>query len=356
VSFVTVDDAGETPTIDAAALAAWLDTTDLPGAGAPVEIGYVSGGSQNEIYEVRRGDLHAALRIPPPTAPASRDDGILREWRIIDALTGTDVPHTAAIAVCEDQSVLGRTFYLMGFVDGWSPMSTPGGWAEPFASDVAARQGLAYQLVDGIARLSKVDWRARGLEGFGRPDGFHERQVERWIRFLDRVKTRDLPGLDEATAWLQHHRPIDYIPGLMHGDYQFANVMFRHGAPATLAAIVDWEMGTVGDPKLDLAWVVQGWPEDTNAIPDGPASYVDLSGMPSIGQLLDHYAEASGRQVDDIDYYVILARWKLAIVLEQGFARAEADPKLQAFGPVVIDLMANAATLAETTDYAVTTS
>jgi aminoglycoside phosphotransferase (APT) family kinase protein len=140
----------------------------------------------------------------------------------------------------------------------------------------------------------------------------------------------------------------------MHGDYQFANVMFRHGAPATLAAIVDWEMGTVGDPKLDLAWVVQGWPEDTDAIPDGPASYVDLSGMPSVGQLLDHYAEASGRQVDDIDYYVILARWKLAIVLEQGFARAEADPKLQAFGPVVLDLMANAATLAETTDYAVT--
>jgi aminoglycoside phosphotransferase (APT) family kinase protein len=341
--------------IDREALVAWLDTTDLPGAGAPLSLSYVSGGSQNEIYEVRRGDLHAALRIPPPTAPPTRDEGIMREWRIIDALRGTDVPHTAAIAACEDQSVLGRSFYLMGFVDGWSPMGLGGdGWPAPFDTDVEARRGLAYQLVEGIARLGQVDWRARGLEGFGRPDGFHERQVERWTRFLDRVKTRDLPGLDVATAWLASHRPIDYIPGLMHGDYQFANVMFRDGAPATLAAIVDWEMGTVGDPKLDLAWVVQAWPSDTSDIPESAGGYVDLSGMPSYDELLAHYASASGRQVDDMDYYVILARWKLAIVLEQGFARAAADPKLQAFGPVVLDLMVRAAELAESTDYSVT--
>jgi aminoglycoside phosphotransferase (APT) family kinase protein len=343
------------PTIDGAALAAWLDTTDLPGKGAPLTLSFVSGGSQNEIYEVQRGDLHAALRMPPVTAPASRDEGILREWRIIDALRGSDVPHTAAIGVCEDTSVLGRPFYLMGFVDGWSPMGLEGGaWPAPFDVDLAARRGLAFQLVEGIALLSKVDWRARGLEGLGRPDGFHERQVERWTRFLDRVKTRDLPGLSEATAWLGAHRPLDYIPGLMHGEYQFANVMYRHGAPATLAAIVDWEMGTVGDPKVDLAWVVQAWPADTSAIPDGENSYVDLGGMPSKDELLAHYAEASGRQVDDMDYYLVLARWKLAIVLEQGFARAGDDPKLQAFGPIVLDLMERAASLASTTDYSVT--
>jgi aminoglycoside phosphotransferase (APT) family kinase protein len=137
----------------------------------------------------------------------------------------------------------------------------------------------------------------------------------------------------------------------MHGDYQFANVMFEHGAPARLAAIVDWEMGTVGDPKLDLAWTVQGWPDDTSAPAAAEASYVDLSGMPSRAQLLDHYAAVSGRQVDDIDYYVVLARWKLAVVLEQGFQRAGDDEKLQAFGPIVLDLFARAAELAETTDY-----
>ena len=258
----------ETPTIaDVDTLTAWLDTQGL-GVGAPLEHGYISGGSQNEIYELRRGDLHCAMRIPPPSAPASRDDGIVREWRIIEALDGTDVPHTEAIAVCTDQSVLGRTFYLMGFVDGWSPMSTRRLWPAPFDTDLEERRGLAFQLVEGIALLGNVDWRAKGLADLGRPDGFHERQVDRWTAFLERIKGRELPGFDEAAAWLRAHRPIDYIPGLMHGDYQFANVMFKHGAPARLAAIVDWEMGTVGDPKLDLGWVVQSWPDDTSADED----------------------------------------------------------------------------------------
>jgi aminoglycoside phosphotransferase (APT) family kinase protein len=338
--------------IDLDRLGAWLDDRGLPGTGAPVEHRLLSGGSQNEIYEIRRGDLHAALRIPPPTAPESRDDGILREWRITEALEGTDVPHTPAIAVCEEPGVLGRTFYLMGFVDGWSPMDmVDHRWPEPFASDLVARAGLGYQLVEGIALLSKVDWRAKGLHDLGRPDGFHERQVDRWSSFLAQYQGRDLPGLDVASAWLRSHGPLDYVPGLMHGDYQFANVMYRHGTPATLAALVDWEMGTVGDPKLDLGWTVQGWPDDTMAPDAATSGYVDMYGMPSRDQIVAHYAEVSGRQVDDIDYYVILARWKLAIVLERGYQRAGDDEKLQAFGPIVLDLMRSAADLAETTDY-----
>lgn len=336
--------------IDVDRLGQWMDAAGLPGAGAPIEHRYVSGGAQNEIYEIRRDGLHAALRIPPATAPAERDAGILREWRIIQALDGTDVPHTEAVAACDDPSVLGRAFYLMGFVDGWSPMGVDH-WPAPFDTDLAARAGLAYQLVEGIALLSTVDWRARGLHDLGRPDGFHDRQVDRWTAFLDRIRGRDLPGLDVASAWLREHRPLDYVPGLMHGDYQFANVMFRHGAPARLAAIVDWEMGTVGDPKLDLGWTVQGWPESTDGPEAAEASYVDLTGMPTRDQLLAHYARVSGRQVDDIDYYVILAKWKLAIVLERGFQRAGDDEKLQAFGPIVLDLLRGAAELAETTDY-----
>jgi aminoglycoside phosphotransferase (APT) family kinase protein len=342
--------------IDVEALARWMDDEGLPGKGEPLEHGYISGGSQNEIYEIRRGELHGALRIPPPTAPDSRDGGIIREWRITQALDGTDVPHTPAIAACTDTSVLGRAFYIMGFVDGWSPMgleTTPEGerpWPAPFDTDIEARKGLAYQLVEGIALLGGVDWRAKGLEDLGRPDGFHERQVDRWTAFLERIKGRELPGFDEAAAWLRSHQPIDYIPGLMHGDYQFANVMFEHGAPARLAAVVDWEMGTVGDPKLDLGWVVHSWPEDTSKKSEG-FSYVDMLGMPSRDEVLAHYAEVSGRQVDDIDYYCVLAKWKLAVVLEQGFQRAGDDVKLQAFGPVVLDLMQGAAELAESTDY-----
>ncbi len=337
--------------IDFDRLAAWMDDNALPGKGEPIEHTFLSGGSQNEIYEIRRGNERCVIRIPPPTAPANRDEGILREWRIIEALDGTDVPHTAAVAMCDDASVLGRPFYLMGLVDGWSPMDQSEGWPAPFDTDLDARAGLAYQLVEGIALLSKVDWRAKGLDDLGRPDGFHERQVDRWTAFLERIKGRELPGFDVAAAWLRAHRPLDYVPGIMHGDYQFANVMYRHGAPARLAAIVDWEMGTVGDPKLDLGWVVQGWPEDTDAPGVAASSYVDLTGMPSRDQVVGHYAEVSGRQVEDIDYYVVLAKWKLAVVLEQGFQRAGDDEKLQAFGPIVLDLMKGAAELAETSDY-----
>jgi aminoglycoside phosphotransferase (APT) family kinase protein len=338
--------------IDPERLGRWMDSQGLAGQGIPLEYRFISGGSQNEIFEITRGDFRAALRRPPINAPAGRNEGILREWRIIEALDGTSVPHTKAVGVCTDESVLGCTFYLMGFVDGWSPMNT-NGWPAPFDTDVEARRGLAFELVNGVAEMSKVDWRARGLGDLGRPDGFHERQVERWMRFYERVKTRELDGLAEATAWLNEHKPLDFVPGLMHGDYQFANVMFEHGAPAKLSAIIDWEMGTIGDPKLDLAWVVGSWPEDTSEA--SGASYVDLTGMPGRSELLQFFSERSGRQVDDMDYYIVLGRWKLAIVLEQGYMRAitgtgDAD-KLLAFGPIVVDLMRNAAELAATTTY-----
>lgn len=337
--------------IDTERLAAWMDRAALPGTGEPLSARFLSGGTQNVIFEITRGEHRCVLRMPPAGAPPDRDKGILREWRIIEALDGTDVPHTPAIGVCDDPSVLGRPFYLMGFVDGWSPMDTHGRWPEPFDSDTSARPGLSYQLAEGIALLSKVDWRARGLHDLGRPDGFHERQVDRWIGFLERIKNRPLPGLDAATGWLKAHKPLDFVPGLMHGDYQFANVMYRHGAPAQMAAIVDWEMGTVGDPKLDLGWMVQSWPKDTAHPEDSDMAYVDMRGMPPRDDVVAHYAEVSGRQVDDLDYYLVLARWKLAIVLEQGFRRAGEDEKLLAFGPVVTGLMSSAADLAESTDY-----
>src|SRR4029077_1963470 len=131
-------------------------------------------------------------------------------------------------------TVLGRPFYLMGFVDGWSPMGRQT-WPAPFDTDLEARSGLGYQLAEGIALLSRVDWRARGLVGLGRPENFHERQVDRWTSFFERIKFRGLDAMDVASEWWRPHKPLDYIPGIMHGDYQFANVMFEHGAPAQLA-------------------------------------------------------------------------------------------------------------------------
>ncbi len=176
-----------------------MDGAALPGKGEPLEASFLSGGSQNVIYALRRGDERCVLRMPPPGAPPDRDKGILREWRIIEALDGTDVPHTKAVGVCPDASVLGRPFYLMGFVDGWSPMGlVQRQWPAPFDTDFAAREGLAYQLAEGIALLSKVDWKAKGLTDLGRPDGFHERQVDRWIQvFRTDQEARAAP----ASTW-----------------------------------------------------------------------------------------------------------------------------------------------------------
>lgn len=338
------EDAGVS--IDLSRLQAWLDQARVGETGSPVAVQELSGGSQNAIYEVRRDGLHGVLRIPPRGAPADRDRGILREWTILRALEGTDVPHTAPIALCEDTEVLGRPFYVMGHVDGWSLAAQTGVWPAPFDSDTVARQGIGLRLMEGVALLGNVDWRGRGLDGLGRPEGFHDRQVERWSSFLERVRARDLPGFDEAAAWLAARRPLDYRPGLMHGDYGFANVMFGHGAPASLAAVIDWEMTTIGDPKLDLGWVLQSWPAAA-----AEAEGTIWAGMPLRAEMADQYASVSGRQVDDLDYYLVLAKWKLGVVLEQGYQRAGDDEKLQSFGPMVLDLMAGAAEIAESSDY-----
>ncbi|GAA2401701.1 phosphotransferase family protein [Actinomadura vinacea] len=328
-------------------LARWMDAQGIA-PGEPVEASGLSGGASNEIYRVSRGGRRMILRKPPRAAPEGRDATMLREYRVLNALNGTDVPHPEAIALCEDTGVIGSCFYLMRHVDGWSPMDD-GGWPEPFKSDPSLRPALAYELVDGIARLGNVDWRAQGLEGFGRPDGFHDRQVDRWLAHLRKFEFREIPGLDAAAEWLRGHRPSHWEPGIIHGDYQFANVMFHHGAPARLAALVDFEMATVGDPLLDLAWVIMSWPdegEDRNL-------YVDYTGMPDRAALIEHYAEVSGRDVSEIDYYVILARFKMAIVLEGGYARVvkgESDnPKQRYFGDIVLRMAAEAAELAATT-------
>jgi aminoglycoside phosphotransferase (APT) family kinase protein len=287
------------------------------------------------------------LRRPPREVPDGRNETMLREYRVLSALRESAVPHARVLGACDDPQLLGAFFYVMEHVDGWSPMNTEG-WPAPFDADLEARRGLATELVDGIAELSRVDWRAAGLDGFGRPEGFLERQVDRWLHHLRHFRFREIPGLEEAAEWLRRRVPRSYTTSIIHGDYQFANVMFRHGAPARLAAIVDWEMSTIGDPLLDLAWVLMGWPD-----PDEGASrlgYVDYTGMPSRAELMERYASRSGLDFSGIDYYVVLARFKMACVLEGGYARhvsGEADnPKLASFGDVVLEMGRRAAELA----------
>src|SRR6201989_2570708 len=180
-----------------------MDEQGLPGRGELIEHRFLSGGTQNEIYEISRGELRCAMRIPPPSPPAGRDEGIRREWRIIEALTGTDVPHAEAVAVCADPSVLGRAFYLMGFVDGWSPMSQPG-WPAPFDADLAARQALAHQMAEGIARLS-----GGGLAGKGpaRPG------AARWLPRTPGRPVDRLPRADQGPRTSRLRRGGRLAPG-----------------------------------------------------------------------------------------------------------------------------------------------
>jgi aminoglycoside phosphotransferase (APT) family kinase protein len=341
--------------VDPVVLGKWMDERNLTGAGQPVSVRFISGGASNEIFEITRGDMRLALRRPPRNVPKGRNETMLREYRVLAALRDSGVPHTQAVAVCDDPTVMGACFYLMDFVNGWSCMSLDqGSWPAPFDTDLEARKGLAYELIDAIAKLGQVDWRARGLEGFGKPEGFHERQVDRWYAHLAQFKFRELPGLDTAAEWLRRYRPKSYQPGIIHGDYQFANVMFRHGAPATMAAIVDWEMATIGDPLLDLAWVIMTWPDPGEE--RKTAGYVDYTGMPSRAELLERYARTSGLPVDEIDYYVVLARFKMAVVLEGGYARyvqgGADNPKMAMFGDVVLDMARKAGELARTTKLA----
>ncbi|MHA7649954.1 phosphotransferase family protein [Mycobacterium sp. ML4] len=332
--------------LDPGALGRWLDSNHAPAEGTEPVLEPLGGGSQNTLYLIRRGPERMVLRMPGPRADAARVDGLLREIRLVRALSGTDVPHAELIAADEAAALLGLPFYVMRAIDGWSPMD--GGWRAPFDTDLAARRELAFQLVEGAAKLARVDWRAQGLEGFGRPDGFHDRQVDRWLAFLDAYKVRELPGLHEAADWLRRNRPRHYTPGIMHGDYQFANVMFAHGAPARLAAIVDWEMTTVGDPLLDLAWALLGYAGEE---PRAGGFYLDMEGMPPRRELLAHYESVSGLSTENINYYLVLANWKLGIVLEKTYAAGvrtgKVDPKIKdAFGVMIPQLIATAAELA----------
>ena len=337
-------DTGTAP--DTAALGRWLDANDAPGHGEPPRLELLTGGSQNTLYRVHRGDHRMVLRMPGARADAARLDGLLREIRLVRGLKGTDVPHAELIAADDTGDVLGKPFYVMAEIDGWSPMSS--GWQPPFDTDLEARRGLAFELIEGAAKLGRVDWRAHGLEGFGRPDGFHERQVDRWLSFLSAYQVRELPGLDVAADWLRRNRPAHFTPGIMHGDYQFANVMYAHGAPARLAAIVDWEMTTIGDPLLDVGWCLLGYDGEE---PSSDGFYLDMAGMPRRSELLARYEEVSGLSTEHIDYYLVLANWKLGIMLEKTYAASLApDTKVApevavAMGPMVLNLMATAADL-----------
>jgi aminoglycoside phosphotransferase (APT) family kinase protein len=246
-------DHDQVPGVDLDALRAWMDGEGL-GEGPLEDVEQLAGGNQNVLVRFERAGRAYVLRRPPLHKRANSDETMRREARVLAALAGSDVPHPGLIASCGDVDVLGAAFYLMEPIDGFNPAS---GLPEPHRSDAAMRRELGFGMVDGIAALARVDHVAVGLGDFGKPDGWLERQVGRWRSQLDSYAEHegypgpDIPGVDRVSAWLDDHRPDGWRPGIIHGDFHLANVLVRPDAPE-LAAIVDWELCTIGDPLLDL--------------------------------------------------------------------------------------------------------
>jgi aminoglycoside phosphotransferase (APT) family kinase protein len=308
--------------VDLEILDAWMDEQGLP----PGRIGVVdklSGGTQNILLRFERGGRHYVLRRPPLHKRANSDETMRREARVLGALAGSDVPHPGLIAACSDEAVLGAAFYLMEPVDGFNATV---GLPELHAGDPGIRRGMGFAMADGIAKLAALDYEAVGLEGFGRPEGYLERQVSRWQHQLESYGEMegypgpDIPGVERIATWLEANRPATFEPGILHGDYHMANVMFRYDGPE-LAAIVDWELATVGDPLLDLGALVASWPDAEGRTPLG-TTVGAVSGLPGADELVRHYLDHSSRKPDSVDWYVVLACYRLGIILEGTHARA----------------------------------
>lgn len=298
------------PGVDLAALARWLDDTrpglrqgDLSGA-------VIAGGKSNLTYCITDGVTTWALRRPPLAHVLPTAHDMVREWRVISALQGTAVPVADAVALCEDPDVLGARFYLMGFVDGVV-------FDQP---DVLA--GISHEsaqrscelLMDTLVDLHEVDPESVGLSDFGRPEGFLARQVRRWTQQWQASETRPREELARTVELLQSTMPEQSASSIVHGDYRLTNVMFSRDV-GRIAAVVDWEMATLGDPLTDLGLLVvyQGMAADSDAVmPMMPPE----NGFLTTEQMIARYAARSPRDLSHLDWYTALGYFKLAVVSE----------------------------------------
>ena len=315
---------------------------------APAELSAapIGDGHSNMTYALSTG---VVLRRPPrgPLPPSAHD--VLREARLLSALEPTPVRAPRVLAVGHDTEVIGAPFYVMEQIEG-EVITT----AMPAALDNPPERGrTAGELVAALVELHAVDWTAIGLEGFGKPTGYLERQLRRFNGLWEHNKTREVPEFEQVARWLADNLPESPPATVVHGDYRLGNVIMAPGSPARLAAILDWEMATIGDPLADVGYMMLHWRQADDP-PGGKFNLQSVTaepGFPTRAELVSRYEERSGRSMHALDWYVTLALWKAVAFMEGNYKRALAgstdDPYLKSFGEGVLELAQRALDVTE---------
>ncbi|WP_344457770.1 phosphotransferase family protein [Actinocorallia aurantiaca] len=305
------------PGLDFPQLSRWLEQA-LPDAGELTGATLIAGGRSNLTYRLDLSGRSVALRRQPlgHVLPTAHD--MAREYRVLSALAGSGgVPVPRPLALCTDKSVLGADFYLMEWVDGRILRTVED------AADVTPEQAgeLSQRLAEALAAIHTLDVKAAGLSDFGRPEGYMARQLKRWGQQWERSKTRELPAYDKLVTRLAEGLPEHSPASLVHGDFRLDNALVRLEPKPEIAAVVDWEMSTLGDPLADLGLTLVYWLEPgEEALPVG-ATVTAAPGFGTRAQFVEAYANLTGFDVDGLDYYVAFGCFKLAIILEGIHAR-----------------------------------
>jgi aminoglycoside phosphotransferase (APT) family kinase protein len=324
-------------------LEAFFDEHGL-GSG-PIRANPIGEGHSNVTYLIERGGSEVVLRRPPrPPLPPSAHD-VLREARLLRALKDTPARVPDVLAVCSDEETIGSPFYVMERVEGDVIVSSI---PRPLDSP-AERRRIAEELIDALVEIHAVDWMAAGLEGFGKPTGYLERQLRRFLGLWELNKTREIPAVESVGTWLAENMPSSGPATIVHGDFRLGNTIFASATPARLAAVLDWEMATIGDPLADLGYLCMMWTEagdPTGGMRDSLGAVTRAEGFPDRAEMIGLYEQRSGRSMSDIRWYMTLALWKSVVFMEGNYKRAIAgttdDPYLKQFGDGVLELASQA--------------
>jgi aminoglycoside phosphotransferase (APT) family kinase protein len=320
MSTATSEKTGPNATVDVGGLRDFFRANKL---GDPDDLRSenISFGHSNEVHLIHFQGKSWALRRPPrgPLLPTAHD--VMREYRVLKALQDTPVPVPRVYAACDDPKYIGAPFYLMEYVRGDVIRADGNG----FANTPERRRIVSEGMVDLLIALQEVDWRAVGLEGFGRPDGYLPRQLRRWVDQLERTvpNTRPLPVMNQVRDWLMAHIPDSPPATIVHGDFKLDNVMWKAGDPPTVIAVFDWEMSTIGDPLADLGWMLSYW-SDPGDDPSRKGMATSMSIEPGYltrREMLDRYEAKTGLKMTNFPFYQAFAMFKLAIIMEGSYAR-----------------------------------